>query len=117
MSFDPSKFVTVRLTVESLRHQIVHAMTGIEGEITAEVERQLDAEMKVFDFAALVKDTLRRELHDTVRRHIEAAFSKLRFDSAVREGVVRQIVAEMRSGLAADEIAELRSTVDFLSRK
>lgn len=107
-NFDPSKFVQVRLTVESLRHQVVHALTGIEGQVTEEIERQLDAEIKSFDFASLVKETLRVELRDMLRGHLTSAFSKLRYDAALRSGLINGIVNELRAGLAQEEIDALK---------
>lgn len=63
--------VMIRLDVEAIRYQVIHAFSTHSKEVEGEIDRAVVAAIKEFDFTAIVK----QETEAVLRQSIKSAIS------------------------------------------
>jgi len=85
-----SRFPMIRLTMEGMRHEIVHAVTlyhdDLERILEAEAKRQIEA----FDVGALVE----AEVAEAIRAEVKSFFGWGEGRKMIREAFLKAIVDE-----------------------
>lgn len=93
--------VMIRLDVEAMRYQVVHAFADRHEEMAAEIGRQIETALKDFDFEKVVREEVARVILETTKRAVADACSRIMYESPVRDIIrdgaatkVRQAVEE-----------------------
>jgi hypothetical protein len=93
----------LRLDIEGMRYQVVHAFMDKSVEVEEEISRALDAALKDFDFMAIVKAEADRALRDAVKAAVVAACSGLLREepiaSLIRSGARAKVRAAIEEAL------------------
>ena len=85
--------IMLRLTVENMRYQILHAFSSKSVEVEEEISKALDAVIKDFDFAAIVKAEANAAMRDAIKAAVVSACSSLMRE----EPIASMIKASARS--------------------
>ena len=93
----PPEIVTVRLSIEGMRHQIVHAFASHNAEIETVVAAEVARVIKEFDFRAEVAAATTEALRRGVREACDRFFNP--YDSTGRKLVNDLANKAIRSGL------------------
>jgi hypothetical protein len=95
-----SKFqlpLEVRLTVDSLRAQVVHVFSGMEQDIQLRVGEAIDRQLATLDFdgeiSRLISTELKRQVESVTRDVIWQALRHESVEEAVRSTVTKAIKA------------------------
>jgi hypothetical protein len=73
----------LRLNIESMRYQVVHAFMDHSTEIEEEISKALDAPLKDFDFVAVVKAEADRALREAVKSAVVHAVASLTYEEPI----------------------------------
>ena len=93
----PPEMITVRLSIEGMRHEIVHAFAAHNAEIEKGVAAEVARVVKNFDFRAEVAKAATEALQRSVREACERFFSP--YDSTGRKLVQDLATKALRAGL------------------
>ena len=89
-------FVTVKLTVDNLKHQIMSVLPNFADDMKISMEREVEAAVRNFDFAGEVKRATEKELKEqvayAVRRAIEDTCRDPKFRERIADAVRNQIL-------------------------
>jgi hypothetical protein len=93
----------LRLNVDSMRYQVVHAFASHSAEIEQEIDNALIAAMHDFDFAAIVRAEADKALREAVKAAIVSACSGLMLEpqiaSLIRDGARSKVKAAITEAL------------------
>jgi len=104
-------FPTVTLQIEGMRYHIVHALTTHHTEIEAEVNRQLEAMGKSFDFEKVIRAAVQDAITTAVRDHLKLAIGSAFGDPAIKSELQVMVLGAMRR-LAKDDALEFFSQIE-----
>lgn len=85
----------IRLTLDHMRQEIVHAFTTRSADLQKEIDTAVDEAIKTFNFKAAVEQMAAGILQDTIREALTRAIGCLRWDEALRTALVEHIVREL----------------------
>jgi len=88
--------IIVRLEVEGMRHQIVHAFSKHADGLKEQVDHQVRAAIARFDFEGEVARAADGILRELIRDALKQAFQRLRWDEALTTALVTHMLAELR---------------------
>jgi hypothetical protein len=97
MSLIPN--VMLRLDVEAMRYQIIHAFMSHSQEVQDEIGKQVDSALKDFDFAAVVKSEVDRVLREAVKSALAYACSRLMYENPIHEMIQRGAAEKVREAI------------------
>lgn len=90
-------FPMIRLEVEGMRHQIVHAFSQHCETMKQQVEEATKAAIDQFDFPSEVARIADGLLRDAIRSALKDAFNKLSWNEAMRAALVKTLLDELSS--------------------
>lgn len=74
----------IRLSVEGMSYQVVHAFAAHSEECEKAIKAAVAEELKDFDFAAVIKEELHRQLRDAVKKAVANAAASIVYQSPIR---------------------------------
>lgn len=91
--------VMIRLEIDQMKYQIMHAFTLHQTEIAAQVQAALDKPLgENLDIEALVTKVVQDELPKVVSYHVQRAISKLLYDADITRAVEEALAVTLNSG-------------------
>lgn len=88
--------VIVRLDVEGMKHQILHAFSERALELTDLIDVELTKAIENFDFGAEIRKTVYEELPKLVDEAVQSAMRRAIYASEVQETISAAVVAGMQ---------------------
>lgn len=85
----------IRLTLESMRHEIVMAFQSHQLKIEETVQAILDDEIKKFDFKQEVAAMTGSIFREAIRKSLESAIREIQWDKSIRSELVNAIRKEL----------------------
>ena len=107
--------VLIRLDVEAMKYQVVHAFAQRSQEIQHEIETGITAALKDFDFVAVVREEIARCLRKSVADAVANACVKIAYDPEVSALLTRGAAAKVRDIIRAS-FAEADPDLEQASR-
>jgi hypothetical protein len=99
--------VILRLDVEAMKYQVIHAFASHSREIEGEIEKAVGAAMKDFDFVAIVREEAQKCLAKAARDAVASAASAIMWEKPVRDliasGASRLVYDAIKQSLAKAE--------------
>ena len=93
----------LRLTVENMRYQILHAFSSKSVEVEEEISKALDAVIKDFDFAAIVKAEANAAMRDAIKAAVGSACRAIMYEepiaSLIKDGARAKVRAAIEESL------------------
>ena len=83
--------VSVRLTVDNLKHQVMAVLPQFADDMKASIEREVEAAVRGFDFAKEVKETTERELREQIKYAVGRAVSEVFSDPEIKQRVLNHV--------------------------
>lgn len=75
---------TIKLSVEGMSYQVVHAFSAHSEECEKAIGAAVAEELKGFDFAAIIKEELHRQLREAVKKAVASAAASIAYQSPIR---------------------------------
>ncbi len=88
----------VRLTLDHMRHEIVHAFGLYADTLKGDVDHEVKAAIERFDFATEVGRMADTILRNEIESALKSAFQELRFDRALKKALVEILLRELSKG-------------------
>lgn len=86
----------IKIVLEYMRQEIVHAFTNRNVELSKEVQTVLDDVIKNFDWNSEINKMATGILHEEIRQSLTSAFQNIRWDEAIRKSLVQHILTELK---------------------
>lgn len=87
----PNHFPAIRIELEGVRYQVLHALNTHNTEIEAVVKKELAKAIDTFDYAAVVKASVKEAVDGAVKDAVKSFFyhggGRATIESAVKESL------------------------------
>lgn len=94
----PNYFPTIRVELEGVRYQVLHALNTHNTEIEAVVKAELTKAIDSFDYAAAVKASVKEAVDCAVKDAVKSFFyhggGRATIESAVKESLASMLEKE-----------------------
>lgn len=87
----------VRIVVEGMRHEMVHAFNSYADNLKAEFQRAVDLAINSFDYENEVRIMAHAELQASVRRRVQDLINSTTNSKRIQEAVKKEIVKHLKS--------------------
>jgi ribosomal protein S3AE len=75
----------IRLELDQMRYQVLHALTLHQAEIQEQVDEALKKALAEFDFDKVIREAVDRELNEAIRKAFGQAVSNILYSSEMRQ--------------------------------
>jgi len=82
-----STFPMIRLDIEGMKYQILHALTVHQQEITEIVSAYMDNAIKTFDFEKVVHAEIEKLLPELIHQALQSSLQKIIWNGSVKESL------------------------------
>ena len=91
----------IRLDVEAMKYQVVHAFAQRSEELQREISTAIDAAFEGFDFNIIVKQCVEEELRKAVKQSVANACSAILWESPLKDIIRNGAAAKVREAIGA----------------
>jgi hypothetical protein len=99
-------FPIVKVTVDHMRQEILHAFTSMQLQQQIDLDAALKEVVSEFDFDTIVKEEAEKALDATCRSVVSRAISTALWDKTIRLTLEKQLIAELTKQLSTNESKE-----------
>lgn len=97
----------LRLELEGMRYQVMHALAVHQKEIEESVEAVLKREIEAFDFEAIIRCEVQRAfskaLTDAIQHHVWETLMEPEIQERIRSGTARNVADAVRKAMEQNE--------------
>jgi hypothetical protein len=86
----------VKLTLEYMQSQLMHAFSDYQGIIKEQVEEAVKQTIANFDFKREVEQLSNGILRDEIRKLLVGSFQRLQYDGEFKEQLVKALLGNIR---------------------